>query len=928
VYYFGAVAGGVWKSINAGQTWVPIFDSQPIASIGALEIAPSDPNIIYVGTGEADIRSDITYGDGVYKSTDAGKTWKHSGLRDTRQIGRLLVDPHNPNVVFVAALGHAYGPNSERGVFRSTDGGETWRKVLYKDENTGAIDLAFQPGNTRVIYAALWSAKRTPWSAYPPIEGPGSGLYKSTDGGKTWNELTGNGLPAGPLGRIGIAVAPSGPRRVYALITAKEGGLFRSDDAGATWTRVSTDSRIRGRSWYFSGITVDPENADVVYIPNVSLYRSMNGGRTFHGIKGAPGGDDYHFLWIAPDDPKRMILASDQGTVVSVDNGKSWSSWYNQPTAQIYHVAVDNQYPYWIYGAQQDSGTVGIASRSDYGQITFRDWHPVGGGESGYIAPDPADKNIIYAGNTYGQLYRYDHRTGQSQDISPWPRGAFGVEISQRKYRFTWTSPLVFSPRNSRELYFGAQYILRTVDQGKTWQEISPDLTGDSRPKGQTPKDTDPPTIENAKARGYGVVYTIAPSPLQAGLIWAGTDTGLIQLTRDDGKTWTNVTPPGLSDWSKIALIDASHFDPGTAYAAIDRHRLDDLTPHIFGTHDYGKTWREIVAGIPDTAYVNAVREDLKRKGLLYAGTETGVYVSLDDGAHWSSLQLNLPVTSVRDLAVHGDDLVAATHGRSFWVLDDLSPLRQISPAVTTSTAFLFQPSATLRTRYNNNRDTPLPVETPVGQNPPDGAVIYYWLQSDVSDVSIDILDSAGQVVRHYTSREEPREADPELAIPNYWLHPPGPLAKTKGMHRLIWDLRYPDPPGAGREYSMAAAIGQNTPSLPQGPLVLPGAFQVKLTVDGATQTKPIEVALDPRIKTPPADLAKQFDLAMRIQKALIEAADAIRKGGSGAAEIRRASAAFYGLAGVVDSADRAPTSQALAAYRDARQALDAALRK
>ncbi|MBV8817995.1 MAG: hypothetical protein JO022_06535, partial [Acidobacteriaceae bacterium] len=504
-YYFGAVGGGIWKSANAGETWTPIFDSQRIASIGALEAAPSDPNILYAGTGEADMRSDITFGDGVYRSDNGGITWRHVGLRDSRQIGRILIHPRNPNLVYVAALGHAYGPNPERGVFRSKDGGATWDRVLFKDANTGAIDLAFEPGNPDVIYAALWQAKRPPWSTYAPIEGPGSGLYKSTDGGDHWTELTGRGLPAGPWGRVGIAVAQSDPRRVYALVWAKDGGLFRSEDAGSSWTRVGTDQRIRGRAWYFSGITVDPTDPNLVYCPNVSLYVSSDGGRHFAALKGAPGGDDYHFLWIDPTNPSHMALASDQGTVITLDRGKTWSSWYNQPTGQFYHVVTDNQFPYFLYGAQQDSGTAAVASRTDFGQINFRNWYPVGGGEAGAIAPDPLDANIVYAGNTNGQLFRFDKRTGASQDIGPAAREGFGTEINQRKLRFTWTSPLVFSPQNPKALYFGSQYVMRTMDQGMSWQVISPDLTGDQRGKGDLSVDG-PPTNENTKPRGYGVV--------------------------------------------------------------------------------------------------------------------------------------------------------------------------------------------------------------------------------------------------------------------------------------------------------------------------------------------------------------------------------------------------------------------------------------
>jgi photosystem II stability/assembly factor-like uncharacterized protein len=902
-YFFGAVGGGIWKTVNAGGTWVPIFDGQRIASIGALEVAPSDPNILYAGTGEADLRSDITFGDGVYKSDNGGNTWRNVGLRDSRRIARILIHPRNPNLVYAAVLGHAYGPNPERGVFRSRDGGATWQRILFKNNETGAIDLAFEPGNPEVIYAAMWQAKRPPWSTYPPIEGPGGGFYKSTDGGNNWTELTGRGLPSGPLGRIGIAVAPSDPRRVYALITAKDGGLFRSDDSAQSWTRVSADQRIRGRSWYFSGITVDPTDPNLVYCPNVSLYVSNNGGRGFSALKGAPGGDDYHYLWIDPTNPSHMALASDQGTVITLDRGKTWSSWYNQPTGQFYHVVADNQVPYNVYGSQQDSGTAGVASRSDYGSITFRDWAPVGGGESGAIAPDPVDPNIIFAGNTNGQLFRFDKRTGASQDISPAAREGFGVEINERKYRFTWTSPLVFSPQNPKALYFGSQFVLRTMDGGMSWHPISPDLTGDARKKG-IPMEGGPVTVDNAKARGYGVVYSIAPSPLKAGQIWAGSDTGLIHLTRDDGKTWADVTPPELKDWSKIGILDASHHDPGTAYAAVDRHRLDDYEPYIYRTHDFGKTWKEITSGISAPAFVNAVREDPVRKGLLYAGTELGVYVSFDDGDHWQPLQLNLPVASVRDLVVKGNDLVVATHGRAFWVLDDVSPLRTLDTKVTSTAAHLFAPAVAMRMRGNQNKDTPLPPETPAGRNPPDGAVFYYSLPASAQNVVLEILDAAGKLIRRYASDDPRRPRDGQVQFPDYWFRPPAPVSTESGLHRWVWDLRYPAPI-ATHNYSMATAFGEDTAMLPQGPMVVPGKYQIRLTVDGKASVQPLTVAMDPRVKTPPADLQKQFDLGMKIWEAL-RTEQSPRK---------RAALAY--LATVVDSGDRAPTSQAVAAFEE-----------
>ena len=869
VFYFGAVGGGVWKTTDAGRVWRPIFDAAPIASIGALALAPSAPNIIYVGTGEADMRSDTSFGDGVFKSTDAGLTWHNIGLRETRHIGRILVDPANPNLVLVAALGRAYGPNPERGVFRSTDGGQTWQKVLYKDENIGAIDLAFDPDNPQTVFASLWRARRPPWSTYAPLGGPGSGLYKSTDEGATWTQISGHGLPSGELGRIGLAVAAgTHGQRVYAVVDARQnGGLYRSDDGGANWTLVGTDRRIHQRGWYFGTVTADPHDPNTVYIPNVSLYRSTDGGKTFVSIKGAPGGDDYHLLWVDPANSRRMIVASDQGVTVSVDDGHTWSSWFNQPTGQFYHVITDNRFPYYVYGAQQDSGTAGTASRSDYGQITFRDWRPVAGGESGYIAPDPVDPNFIYSGSTLGSLDRFNWHTGEAQDVSPWPGIAFGSEINLRKYRFTWTSPVVFSPQDPHTLYMGAQILLKTDDHGMNWHAISPDLTGTDLRAAAAQA---PLAVSNAMQRGYGVIYTIAPSPLAAGMIWVGTDTGLIQLTRDGGKTWQNVTPSELAPWSKISLIDASRFDTGTAYAAVDRHRLDDFAPYIYCTHDYGKTWTKITEGIAGNAYVHAVRQDSVRKGLLFAGTETGIYVSFDDGAHWQPLQLNLPVTPIHDLVIHGNDLVVATHGRSFWILDDITPLRQLSAATAQADVQFFRPALALRVRNNQNRDTPLPPETPAGKNPPDGAILDYYLKAAANTpVVLEVADAQGNIVRRFASSDVPPSVDfSQLAFPSYWVKVPQILGAAAGEHRFIWDLRYPVPDTLYHGYSMAAVAG-DTPREPRGPLVVPGSYELRLIVDGKTYRQPLEVKEDPRVSTSAADLQRQLQLELRLTDAL-----------------------------------------------------------
>src|SRR5215813_9439438 len=879
VYYFGSVGGGVWKSTNGGETWEPIFDSQPIASIGALAIAASDPNVIYVGTGEADFRSDLTYGNGMYKSSDGGKTWSHIGMTDSRHIARIFVDPRDPNTVLVAALGHAYGPNAERGIFRSTDGGAHWQKVLYKDENVGAIDLAADPDNPQTIYAALLHDQRPPWSIYAPTTNSGV-IYKSADGGATWKQISGGGLPGGDWGRVGLAVS-KGTRgqRVYALIDTKDGGLFRSDDAGQTWVLAGADPRIRGRLWYFGEVVADPKDPDTVYLPNVSIYRSTDAGKTFTAIKGAPGGDDYHAMWIDPSNPQRIFFGSDQGVGVSVDGGKSWSSWFNQPTAQFYHVAVDNQFPYHVYGAQQDSGSVDTSSRGNDGSITFRDWHPSGAGESGYIAPDPTDPNITYGGSTGGELFRYDRRTGQQQIIAPAAVHSFGGDPTKAEYRFTWTSPLVFSPQDPHTLYFGAQYVLKSTNQGNSWERISPDLTG-ADPK--APREG-PDTIANAIERGHGVVYTIAPSPLAAGQMWAGTDTGLIHLTRDGGKNWIDVTPSGLPAWSKISLIDASHFDAGSAYAAVDRHRLDDISPHLYRTHDFGKTWSKITTGLPNGAYVRAVRADPVRKGLLFAGTELGVYFSLDDGDYWQPLLLNMPATPVHDLVIKDNDLVAATHGRSFWILDDISPLRQISSDVASARAYLFKPAPAMRIRASTNHDTPLTPEVPAGENPPLGATLYYYLRSPAQgEVRLEILDSRGQVVRAYSSADKALSPSTPPPFPTYWFRFPEPLATSAGTHRFVWDVRYAAPHVANRGYSMSTVFGRSVPVEPEGPQALPGSYQVRLTVEGKSYTQPFTLTMDPRVQVSARDLEKQFAL----EKSLVQG---IEQANKTAREIREA---------------------------------------
>ena len=866
-FLLGAAGGGIWKTENAGETWRAIFDG-PIASIGALAVAPSDPNTIYAGSGEADMRSDISFGDGVYKSNNGGVTWRNIGLTDSRHIGAIVVDPYDANIVFVAALGHAFGPNPMRGVYRSVDAGAHWQQVLGKNDDTGAVDICLDPGNSHVVYASLWQTRRLPWSAYAPSSGASSGLYKSVDSGASWKQISGGGFPREKLGRIGIAVAPGeNGSRIYALVDAREGGVYRSDDAGETWRRVSSDHRFWQRGWYFGGITADPRNPNIFYVANTSLYRSANAGVSFAAIKGAPGGDDYHRLWISPEDSNRMIVGSDQGASITVDGGRTWSSWYNQPTAQFYHVITDNHFPYRVYGSQQDSGTAAVLSRSDYGQISFRDWMPVGGGESGYIVPD-FDGVTVYGGGPFGGVRRFDRTTGQSFDISPWPSFAAGD-----KFRWSWTSPLVASPQDPRVLYLGSQYVLRTDDRGMNWHAISSDLTVKTRVPSVVIKDEPP----------RGVIYSIAPSPTAANELWAGTDNGIIQLTIDSGKSWTDVSPVGIADWSIVSLIEASHFDPATAYAAIDRHQVDDSHPYLYRTHDSGKHWQPIVDGLPENIYVNAIREDPVRKGLLFAGTETTVFVSFDDGDHWQSLQLNLPTVSVRDLAICDDDLVIATHGRSFWILDDITPLRQWNAQVAASDVYLFEPAAVNRIRRSENRDTPLPPETPVGENPPSGAILDYRLKSAVTgEVALEIFDSDGNLVRRFSSDSQRTVPPHPIEFPPSWIMPVQYPSKNEGLHRFIWDLRYAPPAAVRYEYSIGAIIGrepaQGTVPEPQGALGLPGKYTVRLTVKGKSYEQPFTLIMDPRVKISTDDLKAQLNLATRVNASLDQATAAYRE--------------------------------------------------
>ncbi len=759
VFYMAPVNGGVFKSDDYGRTWQPIFDDQPTASVGAIAVSISNPNVVYVGSGEGLHRPDLSVGDGIYKSTDAGKTWTHLGLRDGQQIPQLAVDPKNPDRLFVAVGGHPYGPNQERGVYRSVDGGRSFEKVLYRDENVGASDVQIDPGNPQVVYAALWEAREGPWEN-GAFNGEGGGIFKSTDGGRTWRQLS-KGLPPGVV-QANIAIAPSKPSALFAAVRTKTiAKLYRSDDAGETWRGTTDDPRpglgIGGGD--LPVVRFDPKNPQIVYSASVVCWRSADGGKTWAGWRGAPGGDDYQNVWINPNNPDIILLGSDQGAIVTVNGGKTWSSWYNQSTAQLYHVSADNTFPYRLYSGQQESGSVGIKSRGDTGEITFRDWQPVAAEEYGYVVADPLDPDIVIG----GKLTRFDYRTGQAQDILP-------VPIQTEDFRMLRTEPVIFSPLDPHLLFFAGNTLWATRDRGDHWEKMSPDL---SREKYELPACVGKYKEDATKqARRRGVIYTVAPSPLDANRIWAGTDDGLIQLTTDGGKTWNDVTPPSISAWQKISLIEAGHFDANTAYAALNTLRIDDLRPHILATHDGGKTWTEIVNGIPPGQIVNAVREDPVRKGLLFAGTEKAVYASFDDGANWESLRLNMPATSVRDVIIKDDDLVAATHGRGFWILDNITPLRQLDRTKTDNV--LFKPQTALRIRFSLNPDTPLPPDEPAGENPPDGAMIDYSLANDaVGPVTIEIKDSKGATVRKYSSADVLKKPDQlKLRIPSYWIRP------------------------------------------------------------------------------------------------------------------------------------------------------------
>ncbi len=867
VFYIGQVDGGVWKSTDYGRTWQPIFDKEPTQSIGAIAVAPSDPRIVYVASGEGLQRPDLSVGDGIYKSTDAGEIWTHLGLRESQQIPALAVDPHDPNRLFAAVLGHPYGPNAQRGIFRSTDGGMTWKKVLYVNENTGGDDVVIDPANPSIVYAMLWEARQGPWEDNNSYGGDDGGIFKSADGGNTWHKLT-KGLPK-DLNQAYVAISPSLPSRLYATVASNlEGdyqtgnglGIYRSDDAGATWHLATTDPRpaFRIGGGDLPVPKVDPKNPDVVYSTSIETWRSTDGGKTWTAIRGAPGGDDYQNIWINPDNPNIILLVSDQGAVVTVNGGRTWSSWYNQPTAQLYHVITTNTYPYRVCGAQQESGSVCISSRGNDGAITFRDWHPVGVIEYGYVAPDPIDPNIIYgAGRNKVSKFHWD--TGQVQNVTPIP-------VTEGKYRTDRTEPVIFSPVDPHLMYYAANVLFKTTNGGRSWQVISPDLT---REHPGIPASLGSLAEKDAYAHKVrGAIYAIAPSFQEVDTVWAGTDDGLIWVTNDGGKNWKNVTPPGITPWKKVTQLAASHFDNETAYAAVSGFRIDDMHPYIYRTHDGGKTWKLITTGLPDNIPVDTVREDPIRKGLLFAGTESAVWVSFDDGDHWQSLQLNLPHTSMRDLWIHDNDLIVGTHGRSIWILDNITPLRQINAEFEHSTADLFKPATAVRVRRDTNTDTPLPPDEPMGQNPPNGAIIDYYLQQGArGPVTLEILDSAGRLVRRYSSTDRPGLNEGQLKevfIPLFWLRKPRVLSTAAGMHRWVWDLRYAPPKSEHFSYPISA-VPHDTPRTPQGPPVLPGKYTVRLTVDGHSYSAPLTVKMDPRVRTPLSGLEQAFQMEMRL---------------------------------------------------------------
>jgi photosystem II stability/assembly factor-like uncharacterized protein len=851
VFFIGVNNGGVWKTDDYGRTWIPIFDDVPTGSVGDLAVSPSHPNVIYVGTGEGLHRPDLAVGDGMFKSVDGGENWQHIGLNDIQQISRVIVHPTNPDIVYVAGLGHPYGANEMRGIFKSNNGGETWKKTLYINHNTGAIQVEMDPNNPDILFADMWEHQEGPWEN-AKFFGPNSGLYKSTDGGETWRSIT-KGLPGANqgLGRIGVAIALSNSKRMYATVDAREnGGVYKSDDAGESWKLITTENRLWGRGSDFAEIKVHPKNENIVFAGNIASYKSEDGGKSWTSIKGAPGGDDYHRIWINPIHPEIMLFAADQGGVVTVNGAKTWSSWYNQPTAQLYHVSTDNQFPYWVYGGQQESGAIGVASRSNGGQISFREFMGVGADEYAYVAPDPLDSNIIYG----GRVIRFNKKTGQSQYVGP-------EVLRSGKFRYIRTMPLLFHPADNSMLLFGTNVVWKTHDGGQSWDQISEDLT---RKQPAVPSSVgDYKTVAMKTMAQRAIVYAIGPSSLDKNIIWAGTDDGLVQVTRDGGKTWKDVTPSKITSWDKISQIDAGHFNKGTAYVAVNAIRKDDMQPHIYKTHDFGKTWQEIVSGMNPSGPVNTVREDHLQKGLLFAGTEREVYFSSNDGESWQSLRMNMPASSIRDLVIHDNDLVIGTHGRSIWILDDFSPLRELA-SLTAKQVHLFKPSEAYRVRFNMFSDTPLPPEEPTGQNPPDGAIIDYYLGSNTNKVELKIFDQKGIVVNSFSSDDLEEVLDTtKMQHPTYWKRPFQGLSGEKGHQRFIWNLRYKEPRGASRGYAIAA-VQYNTESGPAGPFVAPGEYTIQLNVNGDITERSLTVKLDPRSELSNDALNLQSNLSMQ----------------------------------------------------------------
>lgn len=852
-YYFGATGGGAWKSEDGGLNWDPVSDGFfKTGSVGAIAVSDWDPNVVYVGMGEAPIRGNVSHGDGMYKSTDGGKTWTHIGLADSSQISRVRIHPRNPDLVYVAALGHVYGPNKERGVFRSKDGGTTWEKVLFRSEKAGAIDLVMDPFNARVLYASIWETSRTPYSL--KSGGEGSGLFKTIDGGATWTDISRNeGLPKDILGKIGVCVSGAQRDRVWAIVEARDGGVFRSDDGGETWMKMNEDRRLRQRAWYYSRIYADPQDSNTVYVLNTGLYRSVDGGKTYDSIR-VPHGDN-HDLWIDPGNPDRMINGNDGGANVSINGGVSWTAQDNQPTAQFYHVTADNSFPYMVYGAQQDNSTVRISSRTTGGGIDTPDWHPVGGGESGHIAPRHDNPDIVYAGSYGGLITRWDYKTRQERVITAWPENPMGWGAKDLKYRFQWTAPIVVSRFDSNVLYHAAQVLFKTTNEGQSWEVISPDLTTNDKTKQQ--KSGGPITHDDTSVEYYCTIFAVTESFHDPNILWVGSDDGLVHITRDGGKNWTDITPKQMPKWSLISMIEASTFDPGTAYLAVDRHELDDFGPYIYKTEDFGNTWTKYTNGLPENTFVRVVRQDPARKGLLYAGTETGVYVSFDDGNLWQSLQLNLPVVPIHDMVVKENDLVAATHGRSFWILDDLTPLHQIDEGVAQAEAFLFKPRETYRM---GGRDFPRPH---VGQNPPSGSVVYYYLKEKPEEmVSLEFLDAEGRPIRTFTSQKEGEEPE-ETPSSRFGQRTSQNVPAEAGMNRFAWNMQYPDATRVPGAILWAGRLN--------GPLAAPGVYQVKLTVGERSLSESWEWKKDPRLETSQEDFEAQFDLLIKIRDKLSE---------------------------------------------------------